>query len=416
MTPEEIKNTDFETFFQTVPQMKEVHHIKATGQEIYHVYKHDVVYVTRPEGERTLQMLVPEVKPESAQQKYPTILYVQGSAWLKQDQYKRLSAMADLARRGFVTAILQYRESDLAAFPAQIQDAKTGVRFLRKHAEEYQNVMRRFLKGDEGVVTDVMYQTRKRWDLEGIYNCITTHTGFTLKDLVSYDGKHNEANGENNQDGPDYNYSWNCGAEGLTRKKAVLELRKNQMRNAMFLLLLSQGVPCILAGDEFANSQKGNNNVYCQDNPIGWLNWRNLLKEQEMYQFVKQLIKFRKKYRLFHQEKELLGIDQSGCGMPDVSYHGEMAWRAPTEVASRQIGIYYSSQDKEEADCFVAYNMHWLEHEFALPALKKGRKWYRAASTKEGILKDLVVLENQRNIELDEREIVVLVSGKGETV
>ena len=207
----------------------------------------------------------------------------------------------------------------------------TGVRIL-KHAEEYQNVMRRFLKGDEGVVTDVMYQTRKRWDLEGIYNCITTHTGFTLKDLVSYDGKHNEANGENNQDGP------------------------------------------------------------------------------------KQLIKFRKKYRLFHQEKELLGIDRSGCGMPDVSYHGEMAWRASTEVASRQIGIYYSSQDKEEADCFVAYNMHWLEHEFALPALKKGRKWYRAASTKEGILKDLVVLENQRNIELDEREIVVLVSGKGETV
>lgn len=292
-----------------------------------------------------------------------------------------------------------------------LQDCKLMV-----HHTEFQNVMRRFLKGDEGVVTDVMYQTRKRWDLEGIYNCITTHTGFTLKDLVSYDGKHNEANGENNQDGPDYNYSWNCGAEGLTRKKAVLELRKNQMRNAMFLLLLSQGVPCILAGDEFANSQKGNNNVYCQDNPIGWLNWRNLLKEQEMYQFVKQLIKFRKKYRLFHQEKELLGIDQSGCGMPDVSYHGEMAWRAPTEVASRQIGIYYSSQDKEEADCFVAYNMHWLEHEFALPALKKGRKWYRAASTKEGILKELVVLENQRNIELDEREIVVLVSGKGETV
>lgn len=117
--------------------MKEVHHIKATGQEIYHVYKHDVVYVTRPEGERTLQMLVPEVKPESVQKKYPAILYVQGSAWLKQDQYKRLSAMADLARRGFVTAILQYRESDLATFPAQVQDAKTGIRFLRKHAEEY---------------------------------------------------------------------------------------------------------------------------------------------------------------------------------------------------------------------------------------------------------------------------------------
>lgn len=287
---------------------------------------------------------------------------------------------------------------------------------IMEHKLGFQTVMRRFLKGDEGMIHDVIYWLKHHSKEQGIFNYITDQNGFTLNDLVSYDAKHNEENGEHNQDGPDYNYSWNCGAEGLTRKKAVLELRKNQMRNALFLLLLSQGVPCILAGDEFANSQKGNNNVYCQDNPIGWLNWRNLLKEQEMYQFVKQLIKFRKKYRLFHQEKELLGIDQSGCGMPDVSYHGEMAWRASTEVASRQIGIYYSSQDKEEADCFVAYNMHWLEHEFALPALKKGRKWYRAASTKEGILKDLVVLENQRNIELDEREIVVLVSGKGETV
>lgn len=287
---------------------------------------------------------------------------------------------------------------------------------IMEHELGFQTVMRRFLKGDEGMIHDVIYWLKHHSKEQGIFNYITDQNGFTLNDLVSYDAKHNEENGEHNQDGPDYNYSWNCGAEGLTRKKAVLELRKNQMRNALFLLLLSQGVPCILAGDEFANSQKGNNNVYCQDNPIGWLNWRNLLKEQEMYQFVKQLIKFRKKYRLFHQEKELLGIDQSGCGIPDVSYHGEMAWRASTEVASRQIGIYYSSQDKEEADCFVAYNMHWLEHEFALPALKKGRKWYRAASTKEGILKDLVVLENQRNIELDEREIVVLVSGKGETV
>ena len=243
--------------------------------------------------------------------------------------------------------------------------------------------MRRFLKGDEGVVTDVMYQTRKRWDLEGIYNCITTHTGFTLKDLVSYDGKHNEANGENNQDESDYNYSWNCGAEGLTRKKSCVGASEEPDEKCIVFAIAFPGSSVYSCrGMNLQIPQKGNNNVYCQDNPIGWLNWRNLLKEQEMYQFVKQLIKFRKKYRLFHQEKELLGIDQSGCGMPDVSYHGEMAWRASTEVASRQIGIYYSSQDKEEADCFVAYNMHWLEHEFALPALKKGRKWYRAASTK----------------------------------
>lgn len=134
MTSEEIKAMDFEEFFKAVPEMEEVKYLKADGTEVYHVYKHDVVYVTRAEGDRTLQMLVPE---EKNGKKYPAILYVQGSAWLKQDQYKRLAAMADLARRGFVTATLQYRESDLAVFPAQIQDAKTGVRFLRKHAEEY---------------------------------------------------------------------------------------------------------------------------------------------------------------------------------------------------------------------------------------------------------------------------------------
>ncbi len=134
MTSEEIKAMDFEEFFKAVPKMEEVKYLKADGTEVYHVYKHDVVYVTRAEGDRTLQMLVPE---EKNGKKYPAILYVQGSAWLKQDQYKRLAAMADLARRGFVTATLQYRESDLAVFPAQIQDAKTGVRFFRKHAEEY---------------------------------------------------------------------------------------------------------------------------------------------------------------------------------------------------------------------------------------------------------------------------------------
>ena len=287
--------------------------------------------------------------------------------------------------------------------------AKTRI---LKHDDEFQNIMRRFLKGDEGMVAAVMNQTKKRNDLDGRYNCITTHTGFTLKDLVSYDGKHNEGNGENNQDGPDYNYSWNCGAEGVTRKKAVLELRKNQTKNAWFLLMLSQGVPCMLAGDEFANSQKGNNNVYCQDNPIGWLNWRNRIKEQELYQFVKQLIELRKKYKVLHQKQELLGMDRSGCGIPDVSYHGEMAWRAPTEIASRQIGIYYNSQQEQEPACFVAYNMHWLEHEFALPVLKKGKKWYRIASTKEGVLKNPILLENQREIELCEREIVVLAEGR----
>lgn len=278
------------------------------------------------------------------------------------------------------------------------------------HDTGFQTVMRRFLKGDEGMVRDVMYWLRHQSETKEILNMITGQTGFTLRDLVSYDGKHNEANGEQNQDGPDYNYSWNCGAEGPSRKKAVTELRKNQTRNAFFLLLLAQGTPCILAGDEFGNTQKGNNNVYCQDNPVGWLDWSGLEKHPELHDFVKELIAFRKKHPVFWPEKEMTGMTYSEKGVPDVSYHGENAWRVPLEVSSRQLGVYYSGADRTgegDEDCFVAYNMHWLEHTFALPALPRGKKWYRIASTQEGILDKAEPLDDQKFAEVKERTIMI---------
>ena len=163
---------------------------------------------------------------------------------------------------------------------------------ILKKEDGFQNVMRRFLKGDEGMIRDVICQLKNQ-DTQ-LYNYIASHNGFTLCDVVSYDGKHNEANGENNLDGPDYNYSWNCGAEGNSRKKAVNELRKNQIFNAFFLLLFAQGMPCILSGDEFMNTQKGNNNAYCQDNLISWLDWNQLSRREELYTFVCRLIALRK--------------------------------------------------------------------------------------------------------------------------
>ena len=281
-----------------------------------------------------------------------------------------------------------------------------GLKLL-KHQTGFQNVMRRFLKGDEGMVGDVIYWLRRQAGAEGFYNYIANQNGFTLNDLVSYDAKHNEANGENNQDGPDYNYSWNCGAEGPSRKKAVMALREGQRRNAFFLVLLAQGTPCILAGDEFANTQKGNNNAYCQDNPTGWLDWSRLEREKKLFSFVKELIALRKAHPVLSQEKELLGMDQISCGVPDVSYHGAYAWQTPSEVSSRQLGVYYCGKMAGDEDCFVAYNMHWLEHEFALPALPKGKKWYLAADTKEGILAEEELLENQREALLKDRTIAV---------
>lgn len=181
------------------------------------------------------------------------------------------------------------------------------------------------------------------------------------------------------------------------------------MRNAFILLLMAQGTPCILAGDEFHNSQSGNNNVYCQDNETGWVNWTKLAKDTELFEYVKSLIQFRKDHPVLHSPTELTGIDRTSCGIPDISYHGEAAWQVPAEVSSRQLGIYYSGEAVQEQSCFVAYNMHWLEHTFALPALKKGKKWYLAVSTADGVLKKEKLLENQKEIIVDERTIAIFI-------
>jgi isoamylase len=283
-----------------------------------------------------------------------------------------------------------------------------GMKIWKKD-DDYQNVMRRFLKGDEGMVNQVIqafqYNTREKKSC----SYITAHTGFTLYDLVSYDEKHNEANGEYNKDGPEYNYSWNCGAEGPSRKQAVTRLREKQIRNAFFLLLTSQGTPCVLAGDEFENTQMGNNNVYCQDNELSWLDWNKLRNNDLLFRYVKSLIMIRKDHSVFHQMRSLSGLDQTACGIPDVSYHGKNAWQVPAEVSSRQLGVLYCGKELNDTDCFVAYNMHWIEHSFALPSSTRGKKWYQIADTSAGVLKEPLQLENQKKIDIKERTIVLLI-------
>ena len=285
------------------------------------------------------------------------------------------------------------------------------IKLMRKD-DAFQNIMRRFLKGDENMVNDVMWALPHHSASDGKCNYITAQTGFTLWDLVSYDCKHNEANGENNTDGPDYNYSWNCGAEGPSRKRAVMTLRKNQVRNAFALLLLAQGTPCILAGDEFYNSQKGNNNVYCQDNETGWADWNKLKTDDTLFNYVRELIAFRKKHPCLHRAEELKGLDRTACGVPDVSYHGENAWQVKSEVYSRQLGVLYAGGDLGDTECFIAYNMHWLPHDFALPSPGKEKRWCLAADTEKGFVSVPVQLEDQKKITLPERSITVLVSEK----
>ncbi len=302
------------------------------------------------------------------------------------------------------------------------------VTVAQKHLAEcgsrFQDEMRRFLKGDEGMLHALEFHTRRNPAAQGVINCMAATNGFTMMDMVSYDRKHNETNGEDNRDGSDCNYSWNCGFEGPTRKKKILSLRERQLANAFLLLFLSQGTPMLLAGDEFGNSQKGNNNAYCQDNELSWLNWKLAETNADMHEFVKNLIAFRKKHSVFHMEREPRIMDYKSCGHPDISYHGERTWRPEYENYRRQFGILYwgaygRKENGDEDDTFyVAYNMHWEPHVFDLPRLPKGQLWHMAYDTSKGFAGAYPeggepVLKNQVQSVLPPRSIQVLRSRPG---
>lgn len=267
---------------------------------------------------------------------------------------------------------------------------ESGEEVRYPHVAEYNDAwcyeMRRYLKGDEGMLNSVLYHLRHIPEKSGCVHYLTNYSGFTLADLVAYDYKHNEANGEDNRDGNDYNCSWNCGEEGPTRRPKIRQLRIRQIKNAMCLLLLSQSTPMIFMGDEFGNSQKGNNNPYCQDNTVTWLDWNGLKKNAEILEFWKQLIFFRREHAILRPKRELRLMDDLACGFPDLSYHGQNAWRPQTESYFRHVGVllcekYAQTQEKDERLIYLAMNMHWESHELALPRPPKGTSWVLAFST-----------------------------------
>ena len=280
--------------------------------------------------------------------------------------------------------------------------------------------VRRFLKGDEESLKAFAERMRRNPKGSGLINYIASHDGFTLCDLVSYEERHNEDNGEQNRDGRVQNYSWNCGEEGKSRKKKILELRNRQMKNAWCMLLLSAGTPMILAGDEFCNSQLGNNNPYCLDNEISWLDWKVYKSgNSEMFRFVKDLIAFRKKHKILHMGQELSMTDSLSCGFPGISYHSSSAWYGELDGQNRKIGVMYCGKYADEDELiYIAYNMHWMEHTFALPALPGGYRWNVALDTSEGILEEdkWRLLPDSRQVQVSSRTVIVLIGRKHKDV
>lgn len=297
---------------------------------------------------------------------------------------------------------------------------KPQYRNLATYNDGFMYDMRHLLKGDEGMLYEAMKHMRLNPGTHGVINYFTNYYGFTMNDLVSYEKKYNEENGENNKDGTDINVSWNCGAEGATRKKQVLLLRQKQIKNAFTLLMLSQGTPMFFMGDEFCNSQKGNNNPYCQDNEITWINWKDLNKNKEIFQYVKELIALRKACGVFHLPKECMIMDYLSCGYPDISYHGEEAWKPSWEHYNRHIGFMLCGdyvKDCKGKFYYVAINMHWEKQTFSLPKLPKGKEWKVLLQTgdKETIRipveKDKGIAE-ENIYSIEERSICIFVGGE----
>lgn len=297
-------------------------------------------------------------------------------------------------------------------------------RNLASYTDEYMYTARRLLKGDDNMMGAFLELQRKNPAQHGIINYITNYYGFTLMDMVSYEKKHNEANGENNTDGNDYNFTWNCGTEGASRKKSTQELRLRQIKNALTMLFLSQGTPLIYSGDEIGNSRLGNNNPYCQDNPTGWIKWNMTGMGKTIFTYIKELIMLKKTHPALRNPRQLKILDYMGCGYPDISYHGEEAWRPDLNNYSRFAGVmycgFYAKTDEGAEDSFfyLAYNMHWISHTFALPKLPKGLNWRLTADTgKDGtaIAKDQTEAEQEQlHVEVEARTIKIYISKQEE--
>jgi len=228
-------------------------------------------------------------------------------------------------------------------------------------------------------------------------NFITCHDGFTLRDLVSYNEKHNEANGEGNRDGESYNRSWNCGAEGETDDPVVLEIRARQQRNFAATLFLSQGVPMLLGGDEFGRTQQGNNNAYCQDNELSWLNWDLQPEQKDFLVFVQRLIAFRKEHPIFQRRDWFQGREIHGSGVHDISWFNTDGSQVSDEdwheAEAKSIGIFLNGEEIPSPDrrgnrifddsFLILFNAQAEAQTFIIPKpLKEDRAWQITIDTK----------------------------------
>ncbi len=281
---------------------------------------------------------------------------------------------------------------------------------------KYRDSVRRFWKGDESQVAEFAYRLSGSSDLYMVsgrrpfasINFITAHDGFTLNDLVSYNEKHNQANGENNQDGESHNESWNCGAEGPTDDLDIQALREQQKRNFLATLFLSQGVPMLLSGDEYGRTQRGNNNVYCQDSEISWFNWNWTDEQRHLFEFTSRLVALRRHSNIFSRRKFFHGRDIRGEGITDIRWLSpsgqDMSESEWDTTFVRCMGMVLNGEEMNEYDqkgrritddvYLLMVNSYWEDVLFNMPDRSKHQKWELVLDTSEGGFADDVVEES----------------------
>jgi glycogen operon protein len=285
----------------------------------------------------------------------------------------------------------------------------------------YRDTIRRFVKGDPGIIGQVadaiggsasLYEYRGGKPTNSI-NFIDCHDGFTLNDMVSYNSKHNEANGEGNRDGINENLSWNCGVEGDTSDSNINKIREQQIRNFASILMLSRGVPMFVAGDESRNTQYGNNNAYCQDNEVGWFDWIKPEKHADLYRFWKLMIAFRKKHPALRKNSFFTG-EVNQRGLKDVSWHGTVL-NAPgwDDSQARALGFTLAGFENEP-DIHVMMNMYWEPLDMAVPVIP-ARLWTRAVDTSLPSPSDIAdpgteIMCSDQSYRVNGRSVVVLVN------
>jgi glycogen operon protein len=286
----------------------------------------------------------------------------------------------------------------------------------------FRDDLRCFLKGDAGLATIVADRLAGSHDLydpmhrgqNASVNFITCHDGFTLRDLYSYNEKHNLANGWGNADGETHNNSWNCGVEGETRDPEIQKLRRRLMHNALTALLCSRGTPMLLSGDEFGNTQAGNNNPYCQDNEISWLDWRLLNQNRDLFDFVRKLIWLRR-----HHPAMRTNGEPAHCGLPPFSKHGTRAWFLDPAPENRMAAVMltcYDDVQKKDDIVYIAINAHWENASVQLPRLPGRLFWKLAVDTGLPADAEIVVepavmkmLSPGQNLKMIPRSVVVLI-------